>query len=175
MALSKILTGTTAIALIGLVWSCSQSPSSSSPTPSVVETTTASESPVAQAPEAAETPVARVPVTSESPIAQAPSLDCTNAQTQAEMNACAAQDAKIADQKLNEVYQQLRAAIANDAQKQRLVTAQLAWIAFRDKDCEYSQRRYDGGSIMPMIYSSCIAERSEQRTKELQAYIDEIR
>jgi|GEM_PF-5263047 len=166
--MNRIVAGTSAIALTILVLSCSQSATSSPP-----ETTTAevTENPVTQPPEVTEQPVTS---TTENTVAQAPdSVDCTSPQTQADMNYCAALTAQEADDKLNEVYQDLRAAITNETQEQRLIAAQQAWISFRDSDCEFYQRRYDGGSIMPLMYSSCIADRTEQRTKELEMYLDE--
>ncbi|MEC4803278.1 MAG: lysozyme inhibitor LprI family protein [Jaaginema sp. PMC 1079.18] len=161
--MGKILTTAGAIALLGLVLSCSQSANSSTENVAVSPAT-----PRTEAPESAVSP------SPESAIAQSPSTpDCDNATTQMEMNFCAAQDAKDADTALNQVYQQLRGTINNEAQTQRLISAQKAWITFRDADCEYSQRRYDGGSIMPMIYSSCIADRTRQRTQELQMYLED--
>lgn len=153
----KILTGFGAIALLLFLLGCSQSANSS--------TADVATSPTTASPENSET---------ATPIAQASdTLDCDNAMTQMEMNACAAEDAQAADAELNRVYQQLRGTITEDAQAERLIAAQQAWITFRDADCAYSQYRYDGGSIMPMIYANCIAERTTQRTQELEMYLDD--
>lgn len=97
---------------------------------------------------------------------------CANAQTQAEINICTAEAAKKADAKLNEVYRQLRAALQNSPQEQRLIAAELAWIEYRDTDCEFDQRRYDGGSIMSSVYSTCVANLTEQRVKKLEQYLE---
>ncbi|MFP4299076.1 MAG: lysozyme inhibitor LprI family protein [Spirulinaceae cyanobacterium] len=173
--MNRILAGTSAIALTILVLSCSKSATSSTPVSetSPPETVTAevTENPATQPPKATDNSVVSP---TENTVAQAPnSVDCNNAQTQADMNYCAALDAQEADDKLNEVYQELRAAITNETQEKRLIAAQQAWIPFRDSDCEFYQRRYDGGSIMPLMYSACIADRTRQRTKELEIYLDE--
>lgn len=166
--MNKIVAGTSAIALTILVLSCSKSATSSPP----VTETSPTETITAEVPEATEKPATSP---TENTLAQSPnSVDCNNAQTQADMNYCAALDAQQADDKLNEVYQKLRAAITNETQEKRLIAAQQAWIPFRDSDCEFSQRRYDGGSIMPLIYSSCIADRTRQRTKELEMYLEDL-
>lgn len=174
--MNKILAGTSAIALTIVVLSCSKSATSSPPVtenpPPETVTAEVPETPVTQPPEATEKPVTSG---AENTVAQSPtSVDCTNPQTQADMNYCAALDAQVADDRLNEVYQDLRAAITNETQEKQLISAQQAWISFRDSDCEFSQRRYDGGSIMPLIYSSCIAERTRQRTKELEMYLEDF-
>ncbi|MDX2215384.1 MAG: lysozyme inhibitor LprI family protein [Oculatellaceae cyanobacterium bins.114] len=100
-------------------------------------------------------------------VAQA--ADCTNPQTQLEINECAAKSADVADQKLNEVYQQLKATLSSSEEK-LLTDAQRAWIEFRDKNCAFSSGRFEGGSIAPTVYSSCIERITKQRTEELQGY-----
>jgi uncharacterized protein YecT (DUF1311 family) len=100
-------------------------------------------------------------------------LNCEAPQTQLEMNFCTANKAKEADEKLNKVYQELREKVQGTPQENRLVAAQTAWIAFRDADCEYAQRRYDGGSIMPAIYALCVVDLTEKRTQTLEEYLEQ--
>ncbi|WP_017305080.1 lysozyme inhibitor LprI family protein [Spirulina subsalsa] len=123
----------------------------------------------------------RAAIASPSPsiVAQAPDteveeeLNCENPTSQWEMNVCADQGAKEADVRLNEVYRQLRAKVAGTPQENRLIEAEKAWIDFRDKDCEFSRRRYDGGTIMPMIYAMCVNDLTQRRTEQLEAYLQE--
>ncbi|MBE9114479.1 DUF1311 domain-containing protein [Lusitaniella coriacea LEGE 07157] len=98
--------------------------------------------------------------------------DCSSAQTQAEINTCTAEAAQKADERLNQVYRKLRAALQNSPQEQRLIAAELAWIEYRDTDCEFDQRRYDGGSIMASVYSTCVANLTEQRAEKLEQYLE---
>ncbi len=104
--------------------------------------------------------------------AVAQTLNCQKALTQQEMNQCAALSAKDADRRLNQVYQQLRKNRGTQLDAQ-LVTAEEAWIKYRDASCAYSRSRFEGGSIMPMVYSNCIARLTNQRTQELEGYLKE--
>lgn len=114
------------------------------------------------------------------PIAQRPDrpdsslADCEGAQTQAELTACANAQAEAADDRLNEVYQQVRDRIQGTAEDALLVDAQLAWIEFRDRECDFVVRSYEGGSIAALIYSSCVARVTEQRTEELRNYLQTL-
>ncbi|NEP56424.1 MAG: DUF1311 domain-containing protein [Symploca sp. SIO2G7] len=101
------------------------------------------------------------------------SLDCDNAQTQSEINACAGLQAQAADKKLNQVYQQLQAEIKGSPQSQRLIEAQQQWIKFRDADCEYAKGQYEGGTIVPTISAGCITRLTQQRTKDLEEYLEQ--
>jgi uncharacterized protein YecT (DUF1311 family) len=102
-------------------------------------------------------------------LAQRP--NCNNPQTQSEMNICAGIAYQNADRKLNQVYRQLLPKLSA-ARKQKLITAQQAWIKFRDSSCEFERSEFEGGSIAPMIYSNCLADVTEQRTKDLRRYLE---
>ncbi|MGB8698250.1 MAG: lysozyme inhibitor LprI family protein [Thermosynechococcaceae cyanobacterium] len=97
--------------------------------------------------------------------------NCQNALTQAEINACAGQMAKKADQELNAVYQNLRLSLKDSPRSQQLVDAQLAWIQFRDANCAFEKSRYEGGSISPSIFSGCIEQMTQQRIEQLNHYL----
>ena len=103
-------------------------------------------------------------------LAQRP--NCNNPQTQSEMNICASIAYQNADRKLNQVYRQLLPKLSA-ARKQKLITAQQAWIKFRDSSCEFERSAYEGGSMAPMIYGFCLANVTEQRTKDLQRYLED--
>ena len=103
-------------------------------------------------------------------LAQRP--NCNNPQTQSEMNICASIAYQNADRKLNQVYRQLLPKLSA-SRKQKLISAQQAWIKFRDSSCEFETSAYEGGSIAPMIYSNCLADVTEQGTKDLQRYLED--
>ena len=103
-------------------------------------------------------------------LAQRP--NCNNPQTQREMNICASIAYQNADRKLNQVYRQLLPKLSA-ARKQKLISAQQAWIKFRDSSCEFERSAFEGGSIAPMIYGFCLADVTEQRTKDLQRYLED--
>ena len=60
---------------------------------------------------------------------QALADDCANANTQIEMNTCAAEQYKAADAKLNETYQNALKRAA-PTQRDLLKKAQVSWIRF---------------------------------------------
>ncbi|AXJ06069.1 urease-associated protein [Pseudomonas fluorescens] len=98
--------------------------------------------------------------------------DCANASDQATMNQCAAQENKAADKELNTVYQQITARLKDNPDgKKLLVSAQRAWIGFRDAECKFSASGVKGGSMYPMIHSSCITRVTKDRTEALKQYL----
>ena len=78
--------------------------------------------------------------------------------TQMEMNSCAASDYSRADEELNTVWRKL-------PKSKELLASQRAWIAYRDAECSFRKAQFEGGSIAPLIYSSCLSELTKQRTK----------
>ncbi|UYZ08905.1 lysozyme inhibitor LprI family protein [Agrobacterium salinitolerans] len=102
--------------------------------------------------------------------------NCKEPQTQADMTICAGKDYEKADKQLNVDYQKLRKLLverdkAADADGKgaadALVTAQRAWVAFRDANCALSGFQARGGSMEPMLISSCLAEMSTKRADDL--------
>lgn len=92
------------------------------------------------------------------------------AQTQSEMNAAANAKYKIADAELNKVYKQLM-AILNKNEKLLLIQAEKDWIKYRDSHCKFDASQYEGGSIQPLIYSTCLEELTRKRIVEIKAGI----
>ena len=97
-------------------------------------------------------------------------LDCSSPVDQHSMNQCAEREYQAADRALNARYQATRKAIsAVDPEADRLlVTAQKAWIPFRDAHCRTSAQSNKGGSMEPLMWFSCLARTTEARTKQLQ-------
>jgi uncharacterized protein YecT (DUF1311 family) len=48
-----------------------------------------------------------------------------------------------------------------------LLKAQRAWIDYRDGQCEAEGFQARGGTMEPMLVAGCIANLTDQRTKEL--------
>jgi len=112
--------------------------------------------------------------------ARAREFHCDDPQNQMEMNVCAQIDFERADAELNGVWGQVVAdARRADREIQReydrrptseakLREAQRAWLVFRDAHCTvqgYDEAR--GGTMEPMVYGSCRAELTRQRTAQL--------
>ncbi len=118
------------------------------------------------------TPSIASPASGTTNLQLAQNPNCNNPQTQSEMNICASIAYQNADRKLNQVYRQLLPKLSA-ARKQKLIAAQQAWIKFRDSSCEFERSAYEGGSIAPMIYGFCLANVTEQRTKDLRRYLED--
>ncbi len=94
--------------------------------------------------------------------------DCSNAQTQTDMNLCSAQDLHAADVKLNQAYQALQKALMGVGDRStKLRAAQTAWISLRDKECDFEASAVEGGSMAPLVANECLATYTAQRTAEL--------
>lgn len=104
-----------------------------------------------------------------SQVAQRP--NCNNPQTTLEMRMCANESYGKADDKLNQVYQQLKPKLPASHQK-KLVAAQLAWIQFRDKNCAFEGAFAEGGTLQPVLELNCLADVTEQRVKDLERYLE---
>lgn len=111
-------------------------------------------------------------------VAQAQAVDCPNAMTQSEMNACAARDFEAADSDLNAAYARARTAMRRlDAElaagqagaELALRDAQRAWITFRDTACVAEGFVMRGGSAEPLLVFGCKARLTQQRAQDLWA------
>jgi uncharacterized protein YecT (DUF1311 family) len=98
-------------------------------------------------------------------------LPCEDAQTQFEMNQCAHKEYVAADAELNKTYNRLAAKLDTDEQRGQLKAAELAWIKYRDANCDFEGAFYKGGTMRPMIESFCLARMTNARTAELKDQI----
>ncbi len=99
---------------------------------------------------------------------------CGASGNQAELNACAAKEYQAADAALNKVYAQLMSKLEED-HKAKLKASELAWIKFRDANCEFAAFINEGGTMYPMVYNGCLAATTIDRTKELRAALEEFK
>ena len=113
------------------------------------------------------------PTTGVTGVQLAQSPNCDDPQNQSDMNICAGIAYQNADRQLNQVYQQLLPKLPA-SRKQKLITAQQAWIKFRDSSCDFERSAFEGGTMAPTIYGSCLATVTEQRTKDLQRYLEDV-
>lgn len=107
-------------------------------------------------------------------LAAAPAFaaDCSKATDQASLNRCADQNYKAVDARLNATYRQITARLKDDPEKTKLlVSAQKAWIAFRDAECRFAASGVEGGSIHPMTVSDCLASLTGNRIEALKGYL----
>jgi len=99
--------------------------------------------------------------------------DCAEAGTQSELNHCAMQSFQTADAALNRAYLKIQGRLKKDPAAERLlVTAQKAWLRFRDAECTFSASPSMDGSIYPMLIATCRAALTNARTQQLEAYLN---
>ncbi|MEL7501346.1 MAG: lysozyme inhibitor LprI family protein [Cyanobacteria bacterium J06554_6] len=109
-----------------------------------------------------------IPPTDQPSPVSAEKQDCGQLATQSEINACARANYEVSDRSLNQVYQTLRGRLSA-SDKAKLTTAEQAWIDFRDAQCDFERSRFEGGSIAPLILSSCLEQITDQRIAELRS------
>lgn len=115
---------------------------------------------------------------SAAPARAEPRIDCDNATSTVEMNACAGRDYEKADAELNRVYGEALAAIPDMAVAETrfdaktweaaLRASQRAWIAFRDGECDgHVPMFWGGGTGTTAAVIGCKTGLTEERTKAL--------
>jgi len=95
-------------------------------------------------------------------------LDAPVGGTTLGMKECAAAELKIQDARLNAAYHKAMAELTA-RQKAKLVTAQRAWIAFRDAECA-SYEDQDWGTLSQVNAAQCVVTMTVKRTIDLEAY-----
>ena len=95
------------------------------------------------------------------------------AQTQGEMNQEAFADYKKADQELNKVYPKVLAKLDAEGQE-KLKAAQRAWVAFRDAQAALDADMARGGTMSPLLRATSLSATTQERTKQLRAFLKEL-
>ena len=112
-----------------------------------------------------------------------PGWNCDDPMAQQEMNWCAAQDFAAADAELNAQWKITAAAMkardadfaehgrdgadAREGWFESLLEAQRAWLRFRDAHCRIEGYNMRGGSMEPLLISSCRTHITNLRTEQL--------
>ncbi len=98
--------------------------------------------------------------------------NCGDLTDQTEMNVCSGKSYEKADGELNKLYKQIEARLKDDADTTKLlVTAQRAWVAYRDAECGFSSSMVAQGTVYPFIHSSCLEGLTQNRIKDLKGYL----
>lgn len=109
-------------------------------------------------------------------VAQAQAVNCNNAMTQMEINACAGMAFEAADRDLNAAYAQSRDQMALidsglppnlQGAEVALRDGQRAWISFRDNACAAEGFQMRGGSGEAMLVLGCMARLTQTRAQDL--------
>ncbi|ARU05652.1 hypothetical protein CCO03_14010 [Comamonas serinivorans] len=94
------------------------------------------------------------------------------AQTQAQLNECAAIALKGADDELNALYKQMQGRLQGDSMTRGLLLdAERKWLAFRDAECRFASIRSVDGSLHAMQVNDCLTDMTRTRVIELQNHL----
>lgn len=107
-------------------------------------------------------------------------LDCENAVTQQDMNRCAAIEYERSDDALNDQWKKTSQVMkrrdsehgeafgdGRDGYFLTLLDSQRAWLQYRDKHCANEGYLFRGGSMEPLMVSTCKTRLTRLRTEEL--------
>ena len=100
-------------------------------------------------------------------IAQA---DCSGSGSNVEYKNCLGRNYEAADADLNRVYRKVKAGLGSE-QRDLLANAQLAWITYRDKGCEFETFGSRGGTGYRGFLSQCMERVTRSRIAELEAFL----
>ncbi|MFE0017748.1 lysozyme inhibitor LprI family protein [Mesorhizobium sp. NPDC059054] len=105
------------------------------------------------------------------PLSTASAEDCGSVSGgQAGMNECYGNVFKKADAELNKLYKEIEARLKDDPDTTKLlVTAQKAWVAYRDGECDFQTA--GGGSIAGMAYPMCQTAITQSRIDDFKGYL----
>jgi len=104
-------------------------------------------------------------------------VDCARAQTQVDLNFCAAQDWREADVILNDLWplaMNMARSLGSTngiAASDLLRDAQRAWIVYRDAACAAESQLVAGGSMMGQVAGECLARITRARSTELRLFL----
>jgi uncharacterized protein YecT (DUF1311 family) len=85
------------------------------------------------------------------------------------MNACVALEYERQDGRLNQAYSMVMKR-QSAAGKTKLRASQRIWIKQRDRICAAEEKEYEGGTMAPMIFHSCLINETIERTIWLEKY-----
>lgn len=98
--------------------------------------------------------------------------NCGDLTDQTAMNVCAQKAFEKSDGELNKLYKQIETRLKDDADTTKLlVTAQRAWVAFRDGECSFSSSMVAQGTVYPFVQNSCLDGLTQNRIKDLNSYL----
>ena len=95
-----------------------------------------------------------------------PSLDCSAAQTQADLNACAYEEFLGTQADMAAELKRLQDVFSVD-QQAGLRRVQRAWLGFRTEACAFESRSGGAGGVQPMLQWQCVSRMTRERTARL--------
>ena len=80
---------------------------------------------------------------------------------------CDEREIAIWNELLNKTYGEARNASKDDAVRSYLKDAQLTWIKFRDRACEWPEKLFPDGTIRGPLSGQCMLEQTALRAIDL--------
>jgi len=108
------------------------------------------------------------------PVSLQTQSDPCKGETTYEMKQCSARKFKKADDELNKVYQQLMSKLDDEGHKASLKAAQLAWLKYRDSNCDFEGYLNRGGSIYSVVVTECMTSMTTSRTEQMREQIKRL-
>jgi uncharacterized protein YecT (DUF1311 family) len=97
--------------------------------------------------------------------------DCMEtAMTQIDITMCSKDKALAMDQNLNTLVDKIDQTLEL-SQREWFNQSQLSWRTMAENDCLIQRSFYEGGSIAPSIYNSCMELRTEQRIEQIKYFL----
>jgi uncharacterized protein YecT (DUF1311 family) len=101
-------------------------------------------------------------------------LPCPKSKAEAEttlgMEGCSEQVILKSDAKIDAVAKEIFARLGSNAARRRFVTAQRAWLTYRNADCESVSDKYEGGTLAGVVGADCAAKRTTRHLIEIRAF-----
>jgi uncharacterized protein YecT (DUF1311 family) len=91
---------------------------------------------------------------------------CEGAITQGSLNQCAAGPARNAQQLLDSLLNELN-GVLDSSERTQLQQVQLQWTNYRAAHCAWQAKFFEGGSIEPTIFASCMEDLTWKRLDDL--------
>lgn len=92
--------------------------------------------------------------------------NCNNPRDTPGYSDCAYHAYEVADQQLNDIYKKLLDTVKGE-EKSLLITAQKAWIQFRDANCDFETFDVRGGTGWSTYHDECLERMTLQRVLEI--------
>jgi len=101
-----------------------------------------------------------------------------NGETTLGMISCTSRELTLWDEKLNSEYNALRNLLQRleaTNRREALLTAQRAWITYRDAECAQSSLLFEGGSLARVVHVDCVNAMTAKRAIQLENQLFEAR
>jgi uncharacterized protein YecT (DUF1311 family) len=101
-------------------------------------------------------------------------LPCPTTKAEAEttlgMEGCSEQAILRTDAKIDAVAKRIFVRLGSTRARRRFVTAQKAWLTYRNADCASASDVYEGGTLAGVVAADCSAQRTTRHLFEIRAF-----